>query len=150
MRGWCGSRTRPRRTLDESAQRIVTLHNEVLSMPKDTALEALFANKAPAVRAAYEKVLSSLARVGPVTVEPKKTSIHLVRETGFAGAHPKKAWLDLTIRSERPIRSARVRAQEQVSRNRWHQDVRLTSAEDVDAEVIGWLESAYELAAARA
>lgn len=119
-------------------------------MPKDTALEALFANKAPAVRAAYEKVLSSLARVGPVTVEPKKTSIHLVRETGFAGAHPKKAWLDLTIRSERPIRSARVRAQEQVSRNRWHQDVRLTSAEDVDAEVIGWLESAYELAAARA
>jgi hypothetical protein len=117
-------------------------------MPKDATLEALFANKDPAVRAAYDKVLSSLAKIGPVKIEPKKTSIHLVRETGFAGAHPKKAWLDLTIRSEKPIKSVRVRGQEQVSKNRWHQDVRLTSAKDVDAEVMGWLKSAYELAGA--
>jgi hypothetical protein len=115
-------------------------------MRKDAALDALFANKAPNVRAAYEKVLSSLAKVGPLTAEPKKTSIHLVRETAFAGAHPKKAWLDLTIRSDKPIKSARVRAQEQVSKHRWHQDVRLTSARDVDAEVVAWLKSAYALA----
>ena len=117
-------------------------------MPNYASLEALFANKEPRVRAAYEKVLSSLAKVGPVKAEPKKTSIHLVRETSFAGAHPKKAWLDLTIRSEKPIKSARVRAQEQVSKNRWHQDVRLTSSKDVDAEIVGWLKSAYALAGA--
>jgi hypothetical protein len=115
-------------------------------MRKDAALDALFANKEPAVRAAYDKVLASLAKVGPVKADPKKTSIHLVRNTSFAGAHPKKAWLDLTIRSDKPIKSARVRAQEQVSKNRWHQDVRLTSAADVDAEVVGWLKSAYALA----
>ena len=115
-------------------------------MPKDTALEALFSNKEPNVRAAYDKVLSSLAKVGPLKAEAKKTSIHLVRETAFAGAHPKKAWLDLTIRSDKPIKSARVRAQEQVSKNRWHQDVRLASPKDVDAEVISWLKSAYALA----
>ena len=118
-------------------------------MPKEAAaLDALFANKEPAVRAAYDKVLTSLAKVGPVKAEPKKTSIHLVRETSFAGAHPKKAWLDLTIRSDKPIKSARVRAQEQVSKNRWHQDVRLTSPKDVDAEVVAWLKSAYALAGA--
>jgi hypothetical protein len=117
-------------------------------MPKDAALEALFANKEPSVRLIYEKVLSSLAKVGPVRTEAKKTSIHLVRETAFAGVHPKKAWLDLTIRSEKPIKSARVRAQEQVSKNRWHQDVRLASQKDVDAEVVGWLKSAYALAGA--
>ena len=117
-------------------------------MRKDAALDALFANKDPAVRAAYDKVVSSLAKLGPVKVEPKKTSIHLVRETSFAGAHPKKAWLDLTIRSDKPIKSARVRAQEQVSKNRWHQDVRLASAADVDAEVVAWLKSAYALAGA--
>jgi hypothetical protein len=115
-------------------------------MTKDAALDALFANKEPTVRASYEKVLSSLAKVGPVKTEPKKTSIHLMRETSFAGAHPKKAWLDLTIRSEKPIKSVRVRAQEQVSKNRWHQDVRLTSPKDVDAEVVNWLKSAYALA----
>lgn len=117
-------------------------------MPKDAALEALFATKEPTVRAAYDKVLTSLAKVGPVKAEPKTTSIHLVRETAFAGAHPKKAWLDLTIRSEKPIKSARIRAQEQVSTNRWHQDVRLRSSKDVDAEVVGWLKSAYALAGA--
>jgi hypothetical protein len=117
-------------------------------MPKDAALEALFANKEPSVRVVYNKVLSSLAKIGPVKAEAKKTSVHLVRETSFAGAHPKKAWLDLTIRSDKPIKSARVRAQEQVSKNRWHQDVRLGSPADVDAEVIGWLKSAYALAAA--
>lgn len=117
-------------------------------MPKDAVLETLFANKEPGVRAAYDKVLASLTKVGPVKAEPKKTSIHLVRETTFAGAHPKKAWLDLTIRSEAPIKSARVRAQEQVSKNRWHQDVRSTSPKDVDAEVVAWLKSAYALAGA--
>ena len=115
-------------------------------MARDAALDALFTNKEPAVRAIYDKVLSSLAKVGPVKAEPKKTSIHLVRETSFAGAHPKKAWLDLTIRSDKPVRSNRVRTQEQVSKNRWHQDVRLTSPADVDAEVVGWLEGAYALA----
>lgn len=117
-------------------------------MPKDATLEALFENKDLAVRAVYDKVLASLAKVGPLKIEAKKTSIHLVRETAFAGAHPKKTWLDLTIRSEKPIRSARVRAQEQVSKNRWHQDVRLMSPKNVDAEVLGWLKSAYELAGA--
>ena len=117
-------------------------------MPKDTALEALFANKEPSVRTVYDKVLSSLSKIGPVKAEAKKTSVHLVRETSFAGVHPKKAWLDLKIRSDKPIKSARVRAQEQVSKNRWHQDVRLTSPADVDAEVIGWLKSAYALAGA--
>lgn len=115
-------------------------------MPKNTALDALFANKEPTVRLTYDKVLTSLTKIGPVKAEAKKTSIHLVRETAFAGAHPKKAWLDLTIRSEKPIKSTRVRAQEQVSKNRWHQDVRLTSAKEVDAEVVAWLKSAYALA----
>ncbi len=115
-------------------------------MPKDAALEALFANKSPNVRTVYEKVLTSMSKIGPLKAEAKKTSIHLVRETSFAGAHPNKAWLDLTIRSDKPIKSARVRAQEQVSKNWWHQDVRLMSPKDVDAEVVSWLKSAYALA----
>ena len=118
-------------------------------MTGTAALDALFSNKAPSVRETYDEILKGLAKLGSVKAEPKKTSIHLVRDTSFAGAHPKKAWLDLTIRSEKPIESDRVRAQEQVSKNRWHQDVRLTSPKDVDAEVIGWLKNAYALAGAQ-
>lgn len=110
------------------------------------ALEALFTNKEPQVRAAYDRVVAALAKFGPVKIEPKKTSIHLVRETSFAGAHPRKAWLDLTIRSDAPLKGPRIRAQEQVSKNRWHQDVRLKSPKDVDAELVAWLKAAYALA----
>ena len=117
-------------------------------MSRAAAVDGLFANKEPHVRTVYEKVLASLAKVGPVKAEAKKKSIHLVRETSFAGVHPKKAWLDLTIRSDKPIKSKRVRSQEQVSKNRWHQDVRLASPAEVDAEVVGWLKNAYALASA--
>lgn len=115
-------------------------------MGRAAAIDSLFANKEPRVRMVYEKLLSSLAKAGPVKAETKKSSIHLVRETSFAGVHPKKTWLDLTIRSDKPIKSKRVRSQEQVSKNRWHQDVRLTSPTDVDGEVVGWLKKAYALA----
>jgi hypothetical protein len=115
-------------------------------MPKQTAVDALFLNREPVVREIYDRVMRTMAKVGPVNVEPKKTSIHLARATAFAGAHPKKAWLDLTIRTDKPLKSPRVRAQEQVSKNRWHQDVRLTTPKDVDAEVANWLKAAYALA----
>lgn len=117
-------------------------------MGQAAAVDRLFANKEPRVRTVYEELLSSLPKVGPVKAETKKSSIHLVRETAFAGVHPKKAWLDLTVRSDKPIKSKRVRSQEQVSKNRWHQNVRLTSPAEVDAEVIGWLKNAYALACA--
>ena len=113
---------------------------------ESATLSQHFGGREPEVKSIYERIVSESRKFGNVIEEPKKTSIHLVRETSFAGAHPKKAWLDLTIRTDKPIRSTRVRAQEQVSKNRWHQDVRLTSPADVDAEVVGWLKGAYALA----
>jgi hypothetical protein len=63
--------------------------------------DALFSDKAPVVRAIYKKLLASLKRQA-VTFEEdaKKTSFHLTHGTAFAGVHPKKNWLDLTIRLE--------------------------------------------------
>lgn len=115
-------------------------------MTKANELDALFANREPVVREVYDRLTKALAKIGPFKADPKKTSIHLTRTTAFAGAHPKKAWLDLTIRTERPIKGVRVRAQQQVSKNRWHQDVRLTAPKEIDDEVVGWLREAYSLA----
>ena len=118
-------------------------------MPKQDEATPLFEGKSPTVRAIYDALLAALAKGGPVTAEPRKTSIHLVDGTSFAGVHPRKAWLDLTIRSARPIESARVRKPEQVSKNRWHQDVRLAAVADVDRELMAWLAEARRLASGR-
>lgn len=109
-------------------------------------VEALFAGKDPASRAIYARLLEALGALGPCREEPKKTSIHLARTTGFAGVHPRKGALLLNVRTAQPIDSPRVVKREQVSRHRWHNEIRLASAEEVDAELLAWLREAYALA----
>jgi hypothetical protein len=116
-----------------------------VSDPQSTA--ALFAGGNPAVQATYERLLEALREIGPFREEPKKTSIHLVRTTGFAGVHPRKHWLILNLRTAQPIQSARIAKFEQVSKNRYHNEVKLERPEHVDDEILGWLRDAYALGA---
>ncbi|HUS15908.1 MAG TPA: DUF5655 domain-containing protein [Chloroflexia bacterium] len=108
-------------------------------------VEALFAGKDPVVTAIYERLLAVLQACGPFTVEPKKSSLHLVRNSGFAGVHPRKSYLYLNMRLDHAIASARVAKTEQVSRNRYHNEIKLTAPDDVDGELASWLQAAYAL-----
>ena len=101
----------------------------------------------------YAAIVSGLRkRVGSrlAVEDPKQTCVHLVAGkdgTAYAGLHPRKGAVLLTIRTQAPLKSPRVRKAEQVSRNRCHCDVVLSSVEEVDDEVIGWLEVASGLVA---
>ena len=97
----------------------------------------------PIARALYEELLHALAPLGAFEAEVKKTSIHLVRSSAFAGVHPRKQHLLITIKAAAPISSGRIVKTEQVSKNRWHLDVKLAVARDIDAELLGWLGEAY-------
>jgi len=48
-------------------------------------IDSHFAKKDPEVLATYRRLLEVARALGPVTEEAKKTSIHLVRHTAFAG-----------------------------------------------------------------
>jgi uncharacterized protein DUF5655 len=108
-------------------------------------IEALFAGKDEVVRATYDQLLEVLRALGPFTEEPKKTSIHLVRSGGFAGVHPRKSYLILNLRTAQPIESPRIAKTEQVSKNRYHNEVKLGAPDAVDADVRTWLGEAYSL-----
>jgi len=90
-------------------------------------------------------VLKTARSLGPVSEEPKKTSIHLVRTTAFAGIATRKDALILTLKSKTDLESPRVHRTEQASANRWHVEIRLKSPADVDAELRRWLTDAYNL-----
>jgi Domain of unknown function (DUF5655) len=109
-------------------------------------VEDHFVNRPPALRAAYDALLDASRRLGPVKVEPKKTSIHLVRTTAFAGVAVRKAALVLTVKAAKDIRSPRIARHERASANRWHLETRVDGPDNVDAELIAWLTQAYELA----
>lgn len=105
-------------------------------------VDMLLAGKDAVVRAIYERLLDALHGLGAFSVEPKKTSIHLVNKVGFAGVHPRKSALYLNLRTEHAIENARVVKTEQVSKNRYHNEIKLDSPDAVDAEVRQWLSDA--------
>ncbi len=109
------------------------------------SVEALFAGKAPVVGEICARLLRGLMELGPLREESKQTSVHLARTAGFAGVHPGQGALLLNLRTARPIDSPRVVRREQVSTGRWHNEVPLSSVDDVDAELLGWLREADRL-----
>jgi hypothetical protein len=110
------------------------------------SVESHFTKKDPAVLATYRRVLDAARALGPVTEDPKKTSIHLVRRTAFAGVATRRSSLILTLKSAIDIRSPRVEKREQTSSNRWHLEIRLDGPAQVDRQLTAWLRAAYELA----
>ena len=107
---------------------------------------AHFEKSTPAVKATYKAILKAARELGPVREDPKKTSIHLVRESAFAGIATRKEALILTLKAERQLKSARVSRAEQTSANRWHMELKLSAPAEVDAELRTWIEQAYHLA----
>ena len=110
-------------------------------------LDEHFAKSTPNVRATYDAILRASQKLGPVVVEAKKTSIHLVRQTAFAGITTRKDALILTVKAAAAIKSPRIHRAERISANRWHVEFRLGTPADVDGDVRTWLKEAYELAA---
>jgi hypothetical protein len=116
------------------------------AMAQSFTVSSHFEKSASSVRATYDALLAASRSHGRVREDPKKTSIHLVRTTAFAGVATRKEHLILTLKAERRLNSPRVHRAEQASANRWHVEIKLTSPNEVDAELREWIEQAYELA----
>jgi hypothetical protein len=108
-------------------------------------VEEHFDNRAPGVKSSYVAILKASKKFGPVREDPKKTSIHLVRKTAFAGIATRRDFLILTIKSDSDVHSERIFRREQASANRWHLEVKIEGPQHVDRELLGWLKKAYEL-----
>ena len=106
-----------------------------------------FEGKDAAVRQIYDRLLKAAGKFGRVIEDPKKTSIHLVNKTAFAGVATRKSAMILTIKSDRKILSSRIHKSEQTSAKRFHHEVKLTAPAEVDAELVKWLKDAYALSA---
>ncbi len=97
------------------------------------------------VNSLYQKLLLELKKIGKFKIEEKKTSIHLVNRAAFAGIHQRKNYFILNIVSTAPIKSPRITKQEQVSKSRFHNELKIEKVDDINAEVLTWLKNAYEL-----
>ena len=93
----------------------------------------------------YQRLQSALRKLGPFREEVKKTSVHFVRAAAFVGVHFRKSHLVITIKAAGPMDSPRVVKTEQVSKNRWHCEVKISDPTDIDRELTDWMRTAYDL-----
>lgn len=119
-------------------------------MAKVTAENAeMFAAKgADHIYSTIVSKLRLLVGAKSVLVDPKQTCVHLIAQKGgtaFAGLHPRKNAVLVTIKLNEPLKSRRIRKTEKASANRYHLDVLVLSKEEVNDELLGWLQSAWQL-----
>jgi hypothetical protein len=104
-----------------------------------------FEGRSPHVREIYDRILAACSDFGDIAEDPKKTSIHLNRKSAFAGIKTQVGSLVLTVKSTEDISSTRVSKSLQASARRWYCYIKLSTADDVDEEVVAWLRNSYDL-----
>jgi hypothetical protein len=108
-------------------------------------LEHHFAGKPPEVRALFDAVVAELRALGPVTMLPEKTRIAFQVRMSFAQLTPRRGWIDGHVVLARRLENPRFRSVQTFSpRNHLH-TFRLTTLDDVDDELRGWLAEAYRV-----
>lgn len=107
------------------------------------SLDDHFVGKDPAVRAAFDAVVSTVERLGPVAVLPQRSRIALHVRMSFAAFVPRRRWLDAHVVLARRLDSPKFRKIEIYSPHNILHAFRLYGADDVDAEVKKWLREAY-------
>jgi hypothetical protein len=95
----------------------------------------------------YEALVKAVSGFGPdVELAPKKTYVSLRRKKQFALIQPStKARVDVGINLKGTAPTGRLEASGSFNAMVSHR-VRLTAPADVDAELIGWLNAAYDAA----
>jgi len=113
------------------------------------SVDAHFAGCAPAVREIFDAVLAAVRTCGPVDVLAERTRIALHVRMSFAALMPRRRWLDGHLVLARQIDSPRFRRIEIYSPRNVLHAFRLSSPDDVDAEVAAWLTAAYRVGVQR-
>ena len=116
---------------------------EFMTSSADELIEAQYADR-PHLRPIYDAILQAMLGIGEITIQARKTYVSLLtpRRT-FARIQPTtKQRVDLGLRLEGQKPGGRL----QPSRFQETMKIQigLSSVEEVDAEVLGWLRRAYD------
>jgi hypothetical protein len=102
-----------------------------------------FRGKPPAIRALFDAVVAAIRTIGPVKVIPEKTRIAFQVRMSFAQITPRRSWLDGHLVLARRLEHPRFRKVETFSpRNHLHA-FRISTVDEIDAEMRSWLAEAY-------
>ena len=120
-----------------------------------TADELLFFDRWPQLVPLYEKLSDGLRRTYPdMTIKVSKTQISFCNRRMFAMVSlpekRKKEWprefLMVSFGLDHPLESSRVAAKAEPYPDRWTHHVIVEHMEDLDGELLGWIDAAHRFA----
>ncbi|UVJ39182.1 YdeI/OmpD-associated family protein [Arthrobacter sp. CJ23] len=107
------------------------------------SLDDPFRSKPDHVRQLFDLVRHAIESIGPVILVPHQDRVAFMVRVRFAGAVPRKRWLDVEFWLTRRVESERFHRIETLTPRTHIHTVRLLDPSDVDGELEGWLREAY-------
>jgi Domain of unknown function (DUF5655) len=91
----------------------------------------------------YERLADAIRRCGEVVVAPTKTRVLFKVRTVFASVAVSKNWLDVVFVLGRHLKHRRIKKAQEEYPGVVH-FLRIEKAEDLDDDLTGWLQEAYD------
>jgi hypothetical protein len=106
-------------------------------------LEEYFSTGPAHERPIFDAVMRHLETVGPVHIEPVSVGIFLKRARSFAELRPMQRWVALSFSLAHPVVHKSITKKVQLYGGRYYHVANLSSPEDLDDQIRGWLTEAY-------
>jgi Domain of unknown function (DUF5655) len=106
-------------------------------------VEQLLAAKPPEIVELYKRLDDVIRRCGEVVVAPTKTRVLFKVRTVFASVAVSKNWLDVVFVLGRRLKHRRIKKAQEEYPGIVH-FLRIEKAEDLDTDLVGWLQDAYD------
>jgi Domain of unknown function (DUF5655) len=98
----------------------------------------------------YERFVELVGTCGPFDVTVSKTAVTFKgTRRGFAGAKPKKNWLDRYLDLQREVRDPRFRRVSPYTKRLFVHQFRIITLDQLDNDFAGWVEEAYDVGQGR-
>jgi hypothetical protein len=111
----------------------------------DDVLAGIYADKKATLRPIHDALMAEIGRFGEFEIAPKKGYVSLRRKKQFAMIGPGSATrVDVGLNMKGVPATERLLAEKPGGMCQYK--VKLTSASEVDAELVGWLRQAYDAA----
>lgn len=107
-------------------------------------LDHPFRGKPPEIRGLFDRLRGMVEGYGPVRVLPYDDHVGFMVQVRFAGATPRKKWLDVAFWLTRRLESPRFRRIETITPRTHLHLLRVTEPGQLDSELSGWLREAYD------
>lgn len=108
-------------------------------------ISLLFSDKSPEIFELFKALISKVQELGPMEVHIAKWNITIRSKTTFMSIFPEKSDLALAIIRDEPLDDFPVYSTYQYSKNRWSNHVKIEEPEEIDDQLLNWIQYAYEL-----